>query len=88
MMKTQQKDIEIFIIAKQCNLNINEDIHMLGLISDLMDSISKQSDDSWSFRYINEQRFYWQNRKKTIKRVNYPFLSDIIERIQRLKALS
>ena len=80
-MQSTQKDIEIFIVAKQCGLDIDEDIHMLGLISDLMESISKQSNDSWSFRYINENRFYWQNRKKTVKGANYPFLSDVIERI-------
>eukprot|EP00347_Sterkiella_histriomuscorum_P016098 403354503 len=84
-LKCTQKDIEIFVVANQCNVDLNVDVHILYLISDLMDAINKQSDEAWQFRYINDQKFYWQNKEKTLKTQTYPFLSNIMEKIQILK---
>ncbi|CDW79833.1 ww domain containing protein [Stylonychia lemnae] len=84
-LKNIQRDIEIFVVGKQCSIDLNQDIHFLYLISDLMDQISRQSDEAWQFRYINDDKFYWQNRDKSVKTRIYPFLSNVLERIQILK---
>ena len=49
-----------------------------------MDAIRKQSDEAWQFRFLNEQKYYWQTKDKALKTKTYPFLSNILEKIQIL----
>lgn len=77
-------DIHLIILAYQLRLNIESNIHLVGVIDNFVQNINRGA-HKWHFRMNNQMQCYWVNHHLHSASTVYPYLEELKEALDNFQ---